>query len=104
MDDCRYILWHDQRSGPFTVAQLMRLAKDGEISHRTLFWSERRTKWLPLRGLLFDFCPSQVPNMQRVGIQYVRVLGSGLDDCAACKRIANRVYPIQTAPAGPPSR
>jgi hypothetical protein len=104
VDESRYILWHDQRSGPFTVTQLMGLARDREITHRTLFWSERRGEWLPLRGLLFDLYPSQVPDMQRVGVQYVRVLGSGVDDCAACKRAADRVYPIHKAPVLPLSR
>jgi hypothetical protein len=103
-EESRYIFWHNQRSGPFTVVQLMRLARDREISHRTLFWSERSAEWLPLRGLLFDLYPSQVSDMQRVGVQYVRVLGAGDDDCAACKRAADRVYPIRKAPVLPLSR
>ncbi len=104
VEESRYILWHDQRSGPFTVTQLMGLARDREITHRTLFWSERRGEWLPLRSLLFDLYPSQVSDMQRVGVQYVRVLGSGVDDCAACKRAADRVYLIHKAPVLPLSR
>jgi GYF domain 2 len=105
MDDSRWIWRYDQRSGPFTVAQLTRLARDGEINHRTLFWSERRAEWLPLRGLLFDLFPGQLVDMRRVGIQRMRVLGSGLDsDCAACKRLADQVYPISKPPVLPPRR
>ena len=104
MEVSRYILWHDQRSGPFTVAQLARLAKDGEINHRTLFWSERSAEWQAQRGLLFDLYPGQLPDMQRVGVRYVQVLGSGVADCAACKRLHDRAYPIEKAPKLPPSR
>jgi hypothetical protein len=105
MDETRWIWWFKQLSGPFTVAQLGRLAKDREIDHRTLFWSERLQQWLPLRGLLFDLFPDRVTDMRKAGIQRVRVLGSGTaEECSACKRLADQTYPIEHPPVLPPGR
>jgi hypothetical protein len=60
MDDAHW-LWKEQREGPFTVQQLYRMVKRGEIDNHTLFWSERRREWLPLVQLLSDSVPASRP-------------------------------------------
>ena len=59
MEDARWLLKEEQRTGPFTVRQLYRMVRRGEISNQTLFWSDRRQKWLTLVHLIDDIYPQR---------------------------------------------
>jgi len=100
-----YWLWKDQqRTGPFKIQKLYRMAKRGEIDNHTPFWSERRQKWLPLLHLLCDMYPDRdrLDQMRDVGIKRVKVIGSGLDDCDACRKLTGQLYATENAPQLPP--
>jgi hypothetical protein len=101
-------LWKDQqRRGPFTVQQVYRMAKRGEINNHTPFWSERSQQWLPLLHLLKDMYPDrdQLDQMRNAGIKRVKVIGSGLDDdCDACRKLTGQLYAIDDAPELPPKK
>ena len=108
MDDAHWIIWKKQRKGPFTVQQLYRMVKRGEIDNHTLFWSERRREWLPLVQLLSDMYPhgDRLNQMQRAGIKRVKVIGWGPGweerNCDACRKLIDCAYPIDAAPELPP--
>ena len=104
-DDARCLLIDEQRSGPFTVQQLYRMAKRGEIDNRTFFWSERSKKWLPLPHLLCDMYPDddKLNQMRDCGIKRVKVIGSGWnDECDSCRNVIDHTFQIDPAPELPP--
>ncbi len=103
--DARWLLIAEQRSGPFTVQQLYRMAQRGEIDNHTLFWSERSKKWLPLPNLLRDIYPDddKLKQMRDCGIDRIKVIGSGWDDeCDSCRKLIERTFSIDAAPELPP--
>lgn len=108
MEDSRWLLKDEQRTGPFTVQQLYRMVERGEIDNHTLFWSDRRQQWLTLVHLLLDIYPPRdgVNQMRGVGIKRVKVIGwgPGWEDrtCDACRNLVERVYSIDAAPGLPP--
>jgi hypothetical protein len=81
------------------------MAESGEIGPTTLFWSEWKAEWLPLKGLMFDIDePSdRLADFIDSGISHVQILGSGHDtECAACAGLAERFFRAEVAPTLPP--
>lgn len=103
MKDTRWLWIDEQQSGPFSVDQLYRMARRGEIGPQTLFWSDNRQMWLPLSGVMFDIEPEEFQQMHECGITRVEILDSGTgEDCPTCHALTGRPYPIATVPALPP--
>ena len=103
MKDRRWLWIDDQQSGPFTVAQIYRMAEREEIGPKTLFWSDVREQWFPLVGLMFDFEPGGLERMRASGIKCVKILDSGTgEDCPICHGLIGRKYQIDAPPTLPP--
>jgi hypothetical protein len=103
MEEAFWIWWYEQQSGPFTMRRLMSMAKEGEIDGDTLFWSDRRNEWIPLRGILQDLYPDRLDGPRQAGIKWVKFIDSGTgEDCEVCRGLNGKTFPIEAAPAMPP--
>ena len=109
--DMRWLRKNEQRTGPFTVQQLYRMAKRGEIDRHTVFWSDRRQQWLRLAYLLDDIYPTKenLNQMRVAGIKRVKVINTDWNDladwantCDTCRKLNGQIYSINTAPELPP--
>jgi hypothetical protein len=102
----RVYLWIDgKKAGPFSFYHLGRMARDGEIDRKTLFWSVTKCSWLLLGEILSSSYPSneRVAEMSDARIEFVEFLGSGTGtDCPTCTALNGRRYPIGQAPKLPP--
>jgi hypothetical protein len=103
-DPKRWIWYYESLSGRFKIDRLYQMAMDKEIDFTTWFWSEIDQSWKPLSGLMFDFEPDafRIKQMSEAGITRVKVLGSGGEDCEACRALTNKVFAIESLPALPP--
>ncbi len=102
-DDPKRWLWIEEiAQGPFSVAQMYKMAKSGEIVPTTLFWSEAKQKWLPLACVMFDIEPSRLSEMAAAGVERVEILGSGQVDCLICSGLVGKFYLIVASPVLPP--
>ena len=103
MSDTRKIRFQGEDLGTHSVDRLYRMASRGDIDHTAEFWSEGERAWRPLAGIIFDIEPGRTEDMKAAGITKVKILGSGSDDCPACKALEGRVYPIDDIPTLPPA-
>ena len=114
MSEKKYWLWlGDQHSGPYSVAQICRLAGDDEpsedqepepalVNRDTLYFSERADEWRQLWRFPEEWVEDgydQAKQASDSGINYLEFLGSGHDDdCDACKAYECQIVPIKPAP------
>jgi hypothetical protein len=100
----RKIRFKNRELGQFSIDQLYRMAKRGEIDQTAEFWSEKREKWLPLTGITFDVWPRlELESIRSAGFDQVEVLGSGdKNECSACRALHNKTFGINDVPDLPP--
>lgn len=102
MNDERYILIDGQKSGPFSLQQLCRMAERQEIGNGTYYWSIIYEGWMPLAGILSDFGPSGFSQMLEQGFITKAEVLSAKDDCPACRALSGREYSVSNLPKIPP--
>ena len=102
MSDERKIRFKNQELGILSIDRLYRMAMSGKIDHTAEFWSNTVGAWRPLAGIIFDIEPSRTDEIKSAGITKVEVIGSGVDDCSACKAFEGREYPVDQPPDLPP--
>jgi hypothetical protein len=108
MSDERRIRFAGEELGTFKFDALYRARMRGDFDHTAEFFSERKSQWLPLPGLLEDLettvtMAERVRQMKEVGITKVKLLPGGTKgDCAVCRGLAKKVYPIDHLPTVPP--
>ena len=103
MSDERKIRFEGQELGTLSINQLYRMATRGDINYTAEFWSEREHDWRLLAGIMFDIEPLHTDDMKSAGITNVQLLGSGPDDCPACKALQGKTYLIDDIPVLPPA-
>src|SRR5207237_641829 len=108
----RYFLGRNEgtQDGPFTLEEVLRIL--GRVDHGYTSDSQYRRsgtkEWKPLRTFAhFEFDDPDFPRLdafRQCGIRYVQWLGTGLtDECAACKELDGKIFPINATPPMPPA-
>jgi hypothetical protein len=106
MEEKRWLLKDERRSGPFTAQQLYRMIDSKEIDCHSLFWSDWRQQWIPLVYLLHDIYPERLDRMREAGVKRVGVTASRRESeeqsCDACRKLIGQIYLIDAVPDIPP--
>ncbi|SRR6266567_814950 len=108
----RYFLRRDEgkQEGPFTLNEVLRML--GRVDHGytgdSLYRRSGQKEWKPLRAFAhFEFADPELGRLGKLrslGIKYVEWLGTGLpDECAACKKLDGKIFPINATPPMPPT-
>jgi hypothetical protein len=105
MSEERKIRFEGEDLGSYTIRQVMRMADTGEIDHTAEYWSEKGKEWRRLPSFISDFDdqPDRLAEIRAVGLTKTRILGTGANDCPACKAIQNRIFAIDDTPTLPPA-
>ena len=102
----RWIYKNGEVCGPFTLAELSRMAGEGGINHSTLFFSELQQNWVELVAIREDYRPTSEKLKQFVasGVRKVIFLAAGgPGECDVCAALDCKKFPIAAAPQMPPS-
>jgi hypothetical protein len=105
MSEERKIRFGGEELGEFSIRQVMRMAEKREIDHTAEYWSEKENNWRRLPGFITDFEP-EPGAMERIrasGVKRTQVIGADQSDCAACKALQDRTYPVEDTPVLPPA-
>jgi hypothetical protein len=101
--ESRWIFRENDPEGPFSVDDLFRMAKRGDVDHKTLFWSESSQQWQPLTGLMFDIQPTDLSQFFQAGIKLIEIIDSGTgEDCPQCIALTGKKFPLESTPVLPP--
>jgi hypothetical protein len=108
----RYFLRREEgaQEVPFTVEEIVKIFRrvdhDGYTGD-SLYRRSGNKEWKPLRAFAcFEFDDPGFPRLdqiRRCGVKYVKWLTARHDDeCAACKKLEGKIFPIEAPPPMPP--